>query len=45
MHTDFGLEWKGRDDGIISHHFFDNSPNFSLAMFAFAVEGYVKLLI
>ncbi|KIW99285.1 uncharacterized protein Z519_00948 [Cladophialophora bantiana CBS 173.52] len=35
------VEWKGRNDGIIAHVFFKGGPNFSLAIFAFAVEGWV----
>lgn len=39
----FGLyEWKGRDDGLLAHVFFRQSPNFALSVFAFAVEGWVK---
>ncbi|KAF2792004.1 MFS general substrate transporter [Melanomma pulvis-pyrius CBS 109.77] len=34
-------EWKGRDDGIVAHVFFSRGPNFSLATFAFAVEGWI----
>jgi len=38
----FGLyEWKGRDDGLVAHVFFRNSPNFALSVFAFAVEGWI----
>lgn len=37
--TDFQLEWKGRNDGIIAHVFFQNGPNFTLSVTAFAVEG------
>jgi hypothetical protein len=35
------LEWKGRTDGIVAHVFFSRGPNFSLATFAFAVEGWI----
>ncbi|KAI6800267.1 aldolase [Hortaea werneckii] len=34
-------EWKGRTDGIVAHVFFQGSPNFALACFAFAVEGWI----
>ncbi|KAF1961542.1 MFS general substrate transporter [Byssothecium circinans] len=34
-------EWKGRSDGIVAHVFFSNGPNFWLATFAFAVEGWI----
>jgi len=34
-------EWKGRDDGLVAHVFFKNGPNFSLSVFAFAVEGWI----
>jgi hypothetical protein len=34
-------EWKGRSDGIVAHVFFKGSPNFALACFAFAVEGWI----
>lgn len=34
-------EWKGRADGIVAHVFFKGSPNFALATFAFAVEGWI----
>ena len=34
-------EWKGRSDGIVAHVFFKGSPNFALATFAFAVEGWI----
>ncbi|KAF2688931.1 MFS general substrate transporter [Lentithecium fluviatile CBS 122367] len=34
-------EWKGRNDGIVAHVFFTNGPNFWLATFAFAVEGWI----
>ncbi|KAF2711088.1 MFS general substrate transporter [Pleomassaria siparia CBS 279.74] len=34
-------EWKGRSDGIVAHVFFSRGPNFSLATFAFAVEGWI----
>ncbi|PSN68178.1 MFS general substrate transporter [Corynespora cassiicola Philippines] len=38
----FGLyEWKGRTDGMVAHVFFQNGPNFWLATFAFAVEGWI----
>ncbi|KAK3363218.1 major facilitator superfamily domain-containing protein [Lasiosphaeria hispida] len=38
----FGVyEWKGRDDGLIAHIFFHRDANFALAVFAFAVEGWV----
>ncbi len=38
----FGLyEWKGRPDGLISHSYFKNGHNFSLATFAFGVEGWI----
>lgn len=33
------LEWKGRDDGLVAHVFFQGGPNFGLSVFAFAVEG------
>lgn len=33
-------EWKGRDDGLVAHVFFKGGPNFTLSVFAFAVEGY-----
>lgn len=35
------VEWKGRDDGLVAHVFFRNGPNFSLSVFAFAVEGWI----
>jgi hypothetical protein len=38
-------EWKGRDDGLIAHVFFVGGPNFTLAMFAIAVEGYAFLKV
>jgi len=34
-------EWKGRTDGMVAHVFFKGSPNFALACFAFAVEGWI----
>ncbi|KAL1602517.1 hypothetical protein SLS60_005933 [Paraconiothyrium brasiliense] len=34
-------EWKGRTDGMVAHVFFSNGPNFWLATFAFAVEGWI----
>ncbi|KAF2269044.1 MFS general substrate transporter [Lojkania enalia] len=34
-------EWKGRSDGIVAHVFFTTGPNFWLATFAFAVEGWI----
>lgn len=34
-------EWKGRDDGLVAHVFFQGSPNFALSVFAFAVEGWI----
>lgn len=34
-------EWKGRKDGLVAHVFFQGSPNFALAVFAFAVEGWI----
>jgi len=34
-------EWKGREDGLVAHVFFKNGPNFSLSVFAFAVEGWI----
>ncbi|KXT16323.1 hypothetical protein AC579_3747 [Pseudocercospora musae] len=34
-------EWKGRDDGVVAHIFFQGSPNFALSCFAFAVEGWI----
>ncbi|CRG90772.1 hypothetical protein PISL3812_07817 [Talaromyces islandicus] len=34
-------EWKGRNDGLVSHIFFKGSPNFALSVFAFAVEGWL----
>ncbi|KAK3067965.1 hypothetical protein LTR53_014821 [Teratosphaeriaceae sp. CCFEE 6253] len=34
-------EWKGRADGMVAHVFFHGSPNFALACFAFAVEGWI----
>ncbi|PSK54304.1 hypothetical protein B9Z65_3423 [Elsinoe australis] len=34
-------EWKGRPDGLVSHAFFANSPNFLLSVSAFAVEGWI----
>ncbi|KAF1979191.1 MFS general substrate transporter [Bimuria novae-zelandiae CBS 107.79] len=34
-------EWKGRSDGMVAHVFFSNGPNFWLATFAFAVEGWI----
>ncbi|KAK3366824.1 major facilitator superfamily domain-containing protein [Lasiosphaeria ovina] len=38
----FGLyEWKGRDDGLVAHVFFDRDANFALSVFAFAVEGWI----
>ncbi|KAL5118065.1 hypothetical protein ACEQ8H_004052 [Pleosporales sp. CAS-2024a] len=38
----FGVyEWKGRSDGIVAHVFFKGSPNFALACFAFAIEGWL----
>ena len=38
----FGLyEWKGRNDGLLAHVFFQQSPNFALSVFAFAVEGWI----
>ena len=37
--ADLETEWKGRDDGLVAHVFFKNSPNFPLSVFAFAVEG------
>lgn len=42
--TDKSTEWKGRNDGLVPHYFFEGGPNFGLAMFAFAVEGYAELL-
>ena len=33
-------EWKGRDDGLVAHVFFEKNHNFALSVFAFAVEGY-----
>ncbi|OAG36053.1 hypothetical protein AYO21_09771 [Fonsecaea monophora] len=38
----FGIyEWKGRTDGIVAHVMFKNGYNFPLAVFAFAVEGWI----
>ncbi|KAF2452872.1 major facilitator superfamily domain-containing protein [Lineolata rhizophorae] len=38
----FGVyEWKGRSDGIVSHIFFKSGPNFPLAVFCYAVEGWI----
>ncbi|OCT48002.1 hypothetical protein CLCR_04088 [Cladophialophora carrionii] len=38
----FGFyEWKGRSDGIVAHVMFKKGYNFPLAVFAFAVEGFV----
>jgi len=34
-------EWKGRNDGLLAHVFFRGGPNFSLSVFAFAVEGWI----
>ncbi|RDL37386.1 MFS general substrate transporter [Venustampulla echinocandica] len=34
-------EWKGRNDGLVAHAFFKRGPNFSLSVFAFAVEGWI----
>ncbi|OAG01644.1 MFS general substrate transporter [Paraphaeosphaeria sporulosa] len=34
-------EWKGRTDGMVAHVFFSTGPNFWLATFAFAVEGWI----
>ncbi|KIY00053.1 uncharacterized protein Z520_03738 [Fonsecaea multimorphosa CBS 102226] len=34
-------EWKGRSDGLVAHVFFERSPNFALATFAFTVEGWI----
>ncbi|RAO73849.1 uncharacterized protein BHQ10_009861 [Talaromyces amestolkiae] len=34
-------EWKGRNDGLVAHVFFQGSPNFALSVFAFAVEGWI----
>ncbi|KZV99532.1 MFS general substrate transporter [Exidia glandulosa HHB12029] len=34
-------EWKGRTDGLIAHVFFKRGANFPLALFAFAVEGWI----
>ncbi len=39
--ADILAEWKGRDDGLVAHVFFRNGPNFSLSVFAFAVEGWI----
>lgn len=35
------VEWKGRNDGLVTHVLFQGSPNFALAIFAFAVEGWI----
>lgn len=35
------VEWKGRNDGLVAHVFFEKNHNFALSVFAFAVEGYV----
>lgn len=35
----FPVEWRGRSDGLIAHVYFRRGANFSLALFAFAVEG------
>jgi len=35
------VEWKGRDDGLVAHVFFKNTPNFALSVFAFGVEGWM----
>lgn len=35
------VEWKGRNDGLVAHVFFQGSPNFALSVFAFAVEGWI----
>ncbi|ORY08789.1 major facilitator superfamily domain-containing protein [Clohesyomyces aquaticus] len=38
----FGLyEWKGRDDGLVAHVFFQAGRNFPLALFAMMVEGWM----
>ncbi|KAL6242222.1 hypothetical protein RBB50_010770 [Rhinocladiella similis] len=34
-------EWKGRTDGLMAHIFFQNGRNFSLALFAVMVEGWI----
>ncbi|EJD40163.1 MFS general substrate transporter [Auricularia subglabra TFB-10046 SS5] len=34
-------EWKGRSDGLVAHVFFNWGPNFPLAIFGMAVEGWV----
>ncbi|CAG8957887.1 hypothetical protein HYFRA_00000227 [Hymenoscyphus fraxineus] len=34
-------EWKGRNDGLVAHVFFKGGPNFGLAVFAFAIEGWI----
>ena len=34
------IEWKGRNDGLVAHVFFQKNHNFALSVFAFAVEGY-----
>ncbi|KAI0017845.1 major facilitator superfamily domain-containing protein [Xylariomycetidae sp. FL0641] len=34
-------EWKGRADGLVAHVFFRANANFGLAVFAFAVEGWI----
>ncbi len=34
-------EWKGRDDGLVAHVFFQRDANFALATFSFAVEGWI----
>lgn len=38
----FGIyEWKGRTDGLVAHVMFQKGYNFPLAVFAFAVEGWI----
>ncbi|KAJ2896245.1 hypothetical protein MKZ38_005739 [Zalerion maritima] len=34
-------EWKGRADGLVAHVFFRRNANFALAVFAYAVEGWI----
>ncbi|CAI4212017.1 unnamed protein product [Parascedosporium putredinis] len=38
----FGIyEWKGRDDGLVAHVFFQHNANFFYTTFAFAIEGWI----
>lgn len=39
--TLLNLEWKGRDDGLVAHIFFQHNANFFYSTFAFAIEGWI----